>query len=179
MENTQLLFKLCSLFLQYPEESWVRSKDLNKIIQFLNNGKEKESLKEFKNYLDHHHLEDLCERYVQTFDFNEKTALYLTYFQHKDQKERGPALLQLKDEYRKAGFYLESSELPDYLPVILEFLAIAPYRYWPNILYSQKENIEKLYKELANLQSPYQFVVGASLDHIQSLMQPELTGGVL
>ncbi|MFT9487286.1 MAG: nitrate reductase molybdenum cofactor assembly chaperone [Tepidibacillus sp.] len=179
MENTSFLFKLCSLFLQYPEEAWVRSKDLNKMIQLLNKGKEKESLMRFKGYLDQYGLEELCERYVQTFDFNENTTLYLTYFQFKDQKERGPALLQLKDTYCKAGFYLETSELPDYLPVMLEFVAIAPYAHAQTIIDSQKENMEKLYQELANQQSPYQHVVGTCLDHIQSLMQSELHGGVL
>ena len=63
---------------------------------------------------------------MQTFDLDKRSALYLTFYSLGDRRDRGLALLRLKKLYRAAGLPLEGSELPDYLPVMLEFAAVAP-----------------------------------------------------
>lgn len=68
----------------------------------------------------------LEQAYVATFDFDERTTLYLTYPRFKDARERGPALVALKRAYASGGFAVASRELPDYLPLLLEFLSFAP-----------------------------------------------------
>lgn len=65
-------------------------------------------------------------RYVATFDFNESTALYLTAHELGDSRRRGQALVELRTLLRAAGFEEATEELPDYLPLLLEFLAHAP-----------------------------------------------------
>jgi len=68
----------------------------------------------------------LATLYVTTFDFSEPTALYLTAHELGDSRRRGSALLALLNMLRAAGFEPIEAELPDYLPLLLEFLASAP-----------------------------------------------------
>ncbi len=67
----------------------------------------------------------LAALYVATFDFSEPTALYLTAHELGDSRQRGSALLALQSMLRAAGFEPACAELPDYLPMLLEFLSSA------------------------------------------------------
>lgn len=69
---------------------------------------------------------ELCRIYTETFDFSKQRTLHLTYHLHGDRRQRGIALLRLKQAYEAAGLELGSSELPDYLPLMLEFAALVP-----------------------------------------------------
>ena len=64
--------------------------------------------------------------YVATFDFSEARALYLTAHELGDSRRRGQALLDLRAILRAAGFEAPEGELPDHLPLLLEFVASAP-----------------------------------------------------
>ncbi len=66
--------------------------------------------------------DQLIDPYVYTFDFGKKTNMYLTYMNTGEQRERGIELLELKQHYKKSGFEVTDKELPDYLPLLLEFL---------------------------------------------------------
>jgi nitrate reductase molybdenum cofactor assembly chaperone NarJ/NarW len=64
--------------------------------------------------------------YVDLFDRGRATSLYLFEHVHGDSRDRGPAMIDLGETYAKAGLLLDPSELPDYLPVVLEFAATQP-----------------------------------------------------
>lgn len=68
-------------------------------------------------------LLDREERYVELFDRGSATSLNLFEHLHGDSRERGPAMAALKDVYERAGFDLTARELPDHLPVLLEYLS--------------------------------------------------------
>lgn len=68
----------------------------------------------------------LQRRYVETFDFSDKRTLYLTAHELGDSRKRGTALIACKQMLEQAGYELTGSELPDYLPLLLEFLAVTP-----------------------------------------------------
>jgi nitrate reductase delta subunit len=68
-------------------------------------------------------------RYVATFDFREDLSLYLTFQELGDARDRAPQLLALKREMRHCGFLCPKDELPDYIPLLLEFLAECPDGY--------------------------------------------------
>lgn len=70
---------------------------------------------------------DLQERYVALFDRGRATSLNLFEHVHGESRDRGPAMVDLLQVYSRAGFSLASNELPDYLPVILEFLSQRPF----------------------------------------------------
>ncbi len=65
-------------------------------------------------------------RYVQAFDFQKEQALWLTYHEVGDAIERGRAMVELKQRIRAAGFLCPDDELPDHIPLLLEFLAEKP-----------------------------------------------------
>ena len=71
---------------------------------------------------------DVEAEYVELFDRGRSTALHL--FEHVlgDSRDRGPAMIDLIQTYEKAGLYLGEGELPDYLPVVLEFVSTQPPR---------------------------------------------------
>jgi nitrate reductase molybdenum cofactor assembly chaperone NarJ/NarW len=68
------------------------------------------------------------EDFVRTFDFDRRASLHLTYHTFGDRRQRGLELVKLKRRYSEAGLELRDAELPDYLPVLLEFAALDPER---------------------------------------------------
>jgi nitrate reductase delta subunit len=68
---------------------------------------------------------ELAAEYVRVFDFTSKHCLYLTWWTDGDTRRRGEALLRFKHAYRDAGLEADGGELPDFLPVVLEFCAAA------------------------------------------------------
>ena len=61
--------------------------------------------------------------YVQTFDLTAEHSLHLTHHLFGEEKSRGPALIDLGEFYKSYGLKVDEKELPDYLPVILEFVS--------------------------------------------------------
>ncbi len=93
--------------------------------------------------------------YVETFDLDRRTSLHLTYYLHGDTRKRGLALLRLKRLYAAAGLPLAADELPDYLPALLEFAALAPRGYGETLLGEHRIGIELLRLRLEELGSPW------------------------
>src|SRR5690606_4937967 len=72
-------------------------------------------------------LFDLQEAYTDLFDRSRKLSLHLFEHVHGDSRDRGPAMVDLGQTYIDRGFVMSVSELPDYLPLYLEFLACQPF----------------------------------------------------
>lgn len=66
---------------------------------------------------------DLESKYVELFDRGRATSLHLFEHVHGESRDRGTAMVELKQIYANAGYELTTNELPDYLPVILEYLS--------------------------------------------------------
>jgi nitrate reductase molybdenum cofactor assembly chaperone NarJ/NarW len=62
--------------------------------------------------------------YVETFDRGRATSLHLFEHVHGESRDRGQAMVSLRETYGQAGITLEANELPDYLPVMLEYMAL-------------------------------------------------------
>lgn len=71
-------------------------------------------------------LVDAQERYVALFDRTRSLALHLFEHVHGDSRDRGMAMVNLIEVYRKKGLTIAAHELPDYLPLFLEFLSLLP-----------------------------------------------------
>ncbi|MDP5275315.1 nitrate reductase molybdenum cofactor assembly chaperone [Chengkuizengella axinellae] len=155
MEDSQKIFKLVSILLQYPEKEWKNNKELHEEISNLQDAGIKKRFLTFLTYLDNQSMNELWKNYVNIFDFNEKTTLYLTYIIFGDNRERGPAFVKLKQEFAEAGFMLEHDELPDYLPLILEFASIAPRENASKLFKIHRKAIDLLHVELEKMTSPY------------------------
>jgi nitrate reductase delta subunit len=70
---------------------------------------------------------DLQEVYVALFDRSRTLSLNLFEHVHGESRDRGGAMVSLLETYRAGGFEPATSELPDHLPVLLEFLATRPF----------------------------------------------------
>ena len=93
--------------------------------------------------------------YVETFDQRRRCALGLTYYTHGDTRGRGQAILAFKEVLRRAGFEMEREELPDHLPVVLEFAAFDETGTAEALLRSNREGIEVIRTALRAAHSPY------------------------
>ena len=85
-----------------------------------------------------------------------------------EQRERGIELLELKQHYKKSGFEVTDKELPDYLPLFLEFFANANEQDSEPIMNKYKENIQALHVQLKEAGSMYEPILAAVLLAIEA-----------
>ena len=71
-------------------------------------------------------LLELQERYVFLFDRTRSLALHIFEHVHGESRERGQAMVDLMALYERQGMAIATRELPDYLPLFLEFLSLLP-----------------------------------------------------
>ena len=113
------------------------------------------SLAAFVSYARAAGLRAMQTTYVETFDQRRRCALGLTYYTHGDTRGRGQAILAFKEILRRAGFEMEREELPDHLPVVLEFAAFDETGTAEGLLRSNREGIEVIRTALRATDSPY------------------------
>lgn len=106
---------------------------------------------------------DLEEQYVLLFDRSRTLSLNLFEHVHGESRDRGGAMVSLVEMYREAGFDPVSSELPDHLPVLLEFLSTRPYAEVQDTLADAAHILEALSERLVRRESPYAAVFAALL----------------
>jgi len=71
-------------------------------------------------------LLDLQAAYSELFDRSRSLSLHLFEHVHGDSRERGQAMIDLGQQYVESGFFLEGGELPDFVPVFLEYASCLP-----------------------------------------------------
>jgi nitrate reductase delta subunit len=86
----------------------------------------RDGLKGLMQWMQGQDLLDLEAEYVGLFDRGRSTSLHLFEHVHGDSRDRGPAMVDLRNVYERSGFRLAAGELPDYIPAVLEFLAARP-----------------------------------------------------
>ncbi|KHL15073.1 nitrate reductase delta subunit [Mumia flava] len=105
---------------------------------------------------------DLRQAYVETFDLSRKHALYLSYWTDGDTRRRGEVLGRFKQRYRDAGWVVDTrGELPDYLPLVLEFAARVDPDGGRDLMQEYRAGIELLRLALRDAGSPYAGVLEA------------------
>jgi len=102
--------------------------------------------------------------YVELFDRGRATSLHLFEHVHGDSRERGPAMIDLARTYEQSGLYLRPGELPDYLPVVLEFLSTREPSEVRAFLGEIAHLLNALFNALDRRESPYAAVPGALLE---------------
>ena len=103
-------------------------------------------------------------RYVDNFDRGRQTSLHLFEHVHGDSRDRGPALVDLQQTYEKAGLMFEADELPDHLPVVLEFASTQPPNLAEDFLAEMVEILNAIFSALVKKDSPYACVIAAVLE---------------
>jgi nitrate reductase delta subunit len=102
--------------------------------------------------------------YVELFDRGRRTALHLFEHVHGDSRDRGPAMIDLTQTYDRAGLQLVPGELPDYLPVVLEYASTQPPAQAREFLRETAHIVRAIFSALLERQSPYASVLAAVLD---------------
>ncbi len=102
---------------------------------------------------------ELQERFVLLFDRSRTLSLNLFEHVHGESRERGPAMVDLLETYRAGGFELASTELPDHLPILLEFMSTQPETAAREILQDAGHIIAALAERLNRRESPYAAVL--------------------
>ena len=102
--------------------------------------------------------------YVELFDRGHATSLHLFEHVHGDSRERGPAMIDLAQTYERAGLYLAEGELPDFLPVVLEFASTQPPREARAFLGEIAHILNALFAALEQRRSAYAAVLNALLE---------------
>ncbi|WP_040204603.1 nitrate reductase molybdenum cofactor assembly chaperone [Neobacillus jeddahensis] len=140
-KEKKAILAIMSRYLDYPDESFYEERDM--MSSFIQENICSEDIKQAVlariHPLYQQPLKDLQELYVNTFDYKDQANLYLTAHELGDSKKRGFALIQLQKLISEAGFETIGNDLADYIPMLLEFLAVV----------QEDENYDKLSQRLA------------------------------
>ena len=106
--------------------------------------------------------------YVNTFDTDAKACLYLSAHVYGDSPLQGKAMAGLHALYRDAGFIPLPGELPDYLPLVLEFLSVGPDWACHNLCQLFAPAVEKMSQHLRHHHNPYAPLLHSATDVLQA-----------
>lgn len=165
--RTAAAWQAQSLLLGYPDEQLAGQLDLLRRVTEALEEPVRGPLNRFLDHAARTPLPELAADYVATFDNRRRCCLYLTYYAYGDTRNRGMALLTLKQTYAAAGLHLTEDELPDHLAVVLEYAAAVP---GPGaaLLVDHRAGLELLRLALHDARSPWADV----LDSISATLPP-------
>lgn len=160
---TRVVHQAAAWCLSYPDEDFVPA--LGAVADALAEYPRTSATQGIPVFLDAtrgRELAELQEEYVQLFDLSRKHALYLSYWTDGDTRRRGEVLGTFKQHYRDSGAVVDThGELPDYLPMVLEFAARVDPAVGAELLQSYRPSLELLRIALTEARTPYAGVVEA------------------
>lgn len=112
--------------------------------------------------------------FVETFDLAPQHSLHLGFWRGGDAGRRAAFLLRLRSAYRASGLDVSAAELPDYLPLLLEYAAVAPGG--ARVLAAEAGALERLRASLASAGSSFELVVSAVLAALPAVAAAERSG---
>lgn len=168
------LYRILSALLSYPEQDLLDAGA--EIAAALDAYPEaRATLSPLTQYLAGDELIALQENYVATFDRRPKHSLHLFEHIHGESRDRGQAMVDLLHEYQAHGFEPSESELPDHVPLFLEFLVLIDADQAEKLLGDAIHVLAAIGARLAQHDSPYAaaFVVLTTLTHVVPQEQTE------
>lgn len=154
------IYKILSILLEYPEQELLEH--LPEIRMEIGKNPdidmpEREVLRKFLDHLANTPLTELQAAYVKTFDLTPEHSLHLTHhlFGDDNDRNRGPALIDLGELYKDYGVEVVTNELPDYLPLILEFAAYLDDSEATVFMADANKVLTVLADNLSKAESPY------------------------
>ena len=154
------IYKILSAVLEYPEEELLDNLPEIRAIVDESTGidaAERVAMQKFLDYLASMPLTELQIGYVDTFDRVPEHSLHLTHhlFGDESDRERGPALIDLSEMFKEYGVKTVTNELPDYLPLLLEFASCLDGDEATVFLSDVHKVLNILAGNLAKAESPY------------------------
>ena len=172
------IYKLLAALLDYPGEAlvaelratvnahgnarvWVAALDPDQVFS----AEEHQHIADFLAWLLAEDQTDLEAGYVRTFDLTPEHSLHLTHHVFGDDKNRGPALIDLSEFYKSDGLKHDEHEIPDYLPLMLEFVSQLDETEARVFLSDAAKVFQVLASNLEKADSPYAALVRVIENH--------------
>src|SRR5215208_388930 len=156
-----MIFKLLSILLRYPDDEILRNRaPISGAVRELPDSPARNAMVAFLAHWENEPVPRLQTSYIEAFDFKRRGCLYLSYYRYGDQRARGQVLADMKGAYARAGYPLDTTELPDYLPLVLEFASEVPEEGLP-MLAESRAAVEVIRRSLRHDGSPYAHLVEA------------------
>jgi len=151
-------FKVLGLLMSYPKPEWVAHLDECEVLlmqeKFLPK-KQLQAVLAFTTELKTAEIYAVQEEYVATFDRGRSHSLHLFEHIHGESRDRGQAMVNLSDAYEEKGFFIDQAELPDYIPLFLEFLSLCSVDEAVNLLGEPIDIIATIAARLQKRNSSY------------------------
>ena len=159
--NGQVVYQAASICLSYPDDEVL---GLGEVVRRALAESAPRAAASFAPLLDWWATTtpaDVQRAYVDVFDLSKRHALYLSYWTDGDTRRRGMVLAEFKQRFREAGLELgETGELPDYLPLVLEFARHRPDA-GAELLQSYRASLELIRLALGERGAPHAGVLAA------------------
>lgn len=156
MNLQERYLKLLSILLDYPDEGFLNGlSEVGGAVALLPEGEQRSSLDAFLQEIKSLSPIRAQERYTSVFDLTPSTTLNMTYHPCGDGEKRAGILVHLQQVYGCSGYTPNSGDLPDYLPMMLEFLSLCPDAPGQEVLWNCLEPLEGLIVRLRETAPPY------------------------
>lgn len=169
--RTRVVHQVASWCLCYPDPALVAR------VPMLRAALAEVGVTSLDSFLDHvarTPVEQLEREYVDVFDLSRRHALYLSYWTDGDTRRRGEVLAGFKQRYRSSGFLVDTrGELPDYLPLVLEYAAVADPEDGSALLQEYRPSLELLRIGLVEDHSTYADLVAAVCATLPGVSPPD------
>ncbi|MBL4910627.1 MAG: nitrate reductase molybdenum cofactor assembly chaperone [Alteromonadaceae bacterium] len=162
-----LILKVISRLLDYPSVEMFAAKD--ELITIVEKSEElttqnRTQLVDFINQLTTRDIFDAQESYDLLFDRGRALSLLLFEHVHGESRDRGQAMVDLMNVYKTNGFEVDSVQLPDYIPLYLEFLSEQPNEFVEEWLGDVVHLLTMLSERLIDRECYYSILFDALID---------------
>ncbi|MDP7121696.1 MAG: nitrate reductase molybdenum cofactor assembly chaperone [Candidatus Marinimicrobia bacterium] len=152
------VFAVLSKLIDYPDNELFEN--LDGVIDYVKDSSEiatdeKEILMDFISWMRSHTATKLQEAYVEMFDMVPEHDLHLTHHIFGDDRQRGPALIDLSEHFKNEGLEVKEGEIPDFLPLLLEYASTLDDIKSREFLGDAKKIITIIADNLDKAKSPY------------------------
>lgn len=170
-------FKVLSALLCYPTEALIAAAPEFAAIlkaEALLSPQRRQAVEALIEQIATGEVYDLQERYGLLFDRSKTLSLHLFEHVHGESRDRGQAMVDLKAMYEEADLVIAANELPDYLPLFIEFLSIRPLATGRELLGQTAHILAALAERLGRRQSSYKAVLDALVEIAAEAPQREI-----
>jgi nitrate reductase molybdenum cofactor assembly chaperone NarJ/NarW len=160
-DPTIITLKILSALLCYPEEEMISAIPQMRTAlatEGLIAEPQRKALDYFLVKMETGDLYELQERYVLLFDRTRALSLHIFEHVHGESRDRGQAMVDLMALYEKGGLLVASGELPDFLPLFLEYCATRPLKEAPELLGQLAHILAAFAERLRKRDSSYEVV---------------------
>jgi nitrate reductase molybdenum cofactor assembly chaperone NarJ/NarW len=161
-DSIRVVRQAASVCLGYPEREVIATAGLLRTALADDAPRQADSFEPLLAFWDSEEPSTIQTHYVDVFDLSRKHSLYLSYWTDGDTRRRGEVLATFKQRYRRSDFLVDTGgELPDYLPMVLEYGAIVDPVDGTALLQKYRSSVELLRLALEECGTPYAGVLAA------------------